>query len=166
MSTKYQSTSGMLIQSVVIGTVHAVGLLAFYTLLMRVLTGSWSIVELEVLQMKFEMGAVLSSYGLLQAASAFFALLEVSRPKTGAASGVSTGAMIACCAHHVTDLIPFFGFLQVFSVLSLYQSPLMYVGAVLNLAVFSMLIAQNKTTIRNLFTNQALVSTHILEGTG
>ncbi len=51
-----------------------------------------------------------------------------------ASGGVSTGSMIACCAHHLTDVLPLIGFSAASLFLTKYQTPLILLG------VFSSLI--------------------------
>jgi hypothetical protein len=45
---------------------------------------------------------------------------------------VSTGSMIACCAHHVTDILPFVGLTAAAVVLADYQRPLLLIGNLSN----------------------------------
>lgn len=47
---------------------------------------------------------------------------------TGTSGTTSTIAMVACCAHHVTDLLPILGISAAAAFLARYQSALMLVG--------------------------------------
>lgn len=134
-------------KAVLMGLIHAVGLLAIYGLVMRVLTDSWSIAETEFLQLRWEMFAVLGTYGLLQATLSFFETLHLKSAKAMASSGLSSGAMIACCAHHLADLVPFLGFVQVFSIVTEYQSELMFFGAIVNSFVLGWIVVQNYSVL-------------------
>jgi len=51
----------------------------------------------------------------------------------GASGGTSATAMVACCIHHVTDVLPILGLSAAASFLTRYQRPLMLVGLVMNL---------------------------------
>ncbi|WKZ35035.1 MAG: hypothetical protein QY332_15585 [Anaerolineales bacterium] len=51
----------------------------------------------------------------------------------GASGGTSTTAMVACCIHHVTDVLPILGLSVAASFLTRYQRPFMLVGLVMNL---------------------------------
>ncbi len=51
-----------------------------------------------------------------------------------ASGGISTGSMIACCAHHLTDVLPLIGLSAAVLFLVKYQTPLILLG------VFSSLI--------------------------
>lgn len=47
---------------------------------------------------------------------------------TGASGGMSTAAMVACCAHHVTDVLPILGLTAVAAFLAEYRVAFMIVG--------------------------------------
>jgi hypothetical protein len=52
----------------------------------------------------------------------------------GASGGTSATAMVACCLHHVADLLPILGISAAASFLARYQRPFMMVGLAMNLA--------------------------------
>lgn len=47
---------------------------------------------------------------------------------TGASGATSTLAMVACCAHHVTDVLPILGLTAAATLLAQYQTAFMLVG--------------------------------------
>ena len=47
---------------------------------------------------------------------------------TGAGGGVSAAAMVACCVHHVTDVLPLVGLTAAATFLAEYRIPFMIVG--------------------------------------
>ena len=47
---------------------------------------------------------------------------------TGAGGGMSAAAMVACCAHHVTDVLPLVGLTAAAAFLAEYRTPFMLVG--------------------------------------
>lgn len=47
---------------------------------------------------------------------------------TGAGGATSTAAMVACCAHHVTDVLPIVGLTAAATFLAEYQTPFMLAG--------------------------------------
>ncbi|MBI5953662.1 MAG: hypothetical protein HY865_18565 [Chloroflexi bacterium] len=51
----------------------------------------------------------------------------------GASGGTSAAAMIACCIHHVTYVLPILGLTAAASFLTRYQRPFMLVGLAMNL---------------------------------
>ncbi len=52
---------------------------------------------------------------------------------TAAGGGVSTMAMVACCAHHVADLLPLVGMTAAATFLANWKIPFMVVGLLTNL---------------------------------
>ena len=51
----------------------------------------------------------------------------------GTSGGTSATAMVACCIHHVTDVLPILGLSATASFLTRYQRPFMLVGLAMNL---------------------------------
>lgn len=51
----------------------------------------------------------------------------------GTSGGTSVTAMIACCLHHVTDVLPILGFSAAATFLTRYQRPFMLVGLSMNI---------------------------------
>jgi 4-diphosphocytidyl-2C-methyl-D-erythritol kinase len=58
----------------------------------------------------------------------------------GAGGGTSTAAMVACCLHHLTDLLPLLGLSAAASFLAAYKIPFMLVGLAMNLAGISAIL--------------------------
>lgn len=52
---------------------------------------------------------------------------------TGAGGGTSTAAMVACCAHHITDVLPLVGLSAATTFLANYKVPFMLLGLAMNL---------------------------------
>lgn len=51
----------------------------------------------------------------------------------GASGGTSATAMVACCIHHVADVLPILGLSAAASFLTRYQRPFMLIGLAMNL---------------------------------
>jgi hypothetical protein len=51
-----------------------------------------------------------------------------SAAMTGAGGGLSGAAMVACCAHHVTDVLPLLGLSAAAAFLAEYRLPFMLIG--------------------------------------
>lgn len=51
---------------------------------------------------------------------------------TGAGTGTSTASMVACCAHHLTDVLPVLGLSGAALFLNDYRTPLMLAGIATN----------------------------------
>jgi len=59
---------------------------------------------------------------------------------TGTSTAVSGMAMVACCAHHLVDLLPILGFSAAALFLSEYQEQLLIFGAVANVIGVAMML--------------------------
>jgi len=57
-----------------------------------------------------------------------------------AAGGISTGSMIACCAHHITDVLPIIGLSAAAVFLARYQLPFILLGIFSNLVGITMML--------------------------
>lgn len=56
-----------------------------------------------------------------------------SGPMMGAGGATSTAAMVACCAHHVTDVLPILGLSAASAFLAEYRIPFMVAGLAVNI---------------------------------
>jgi len=65
----------------------------------------------------------------------FISVTSVAHPGVilGTSGGTSATAMIACCIHHVTDVLPILGLSAAASILTRYQRPFMLASIVMNL---------------------------------
>ncbi len=61
---------------------------------------------------------------------------------TAAGGGVSTMAMVACCAHHVTDVLPLVGFTAAATFLASWKIPFMVVGLLTNLIGIAIMLRE------------------------
>ena len=61
---------------------------------------------------------------------------------TGSSAGTSTAAMIACCAHHITDVLPLVGLSGATIFLAQYKVPFMIVGLLSNAAGIGVLVTK------------------------
>ena len=68
---------------------------------------------------------------------------------TGTGGGTSTLAMVACCAHHVTDVLPLAGLSGAAIFLAQYKVPFMVIGLVSSAASITVLLTKiRKSTTR------------------
>lgn len=65
---------------------------------------------------------------------------------TAAGTGTSTVAMVACCAHHVTDVLPFVGLSGAAIFLNDYRTPLMLIGLAVNAAGIALMLRVLRAT--------------------
>jgi hypothetical protein len=72
----------------------------------------------------------------------------------GASGGMSTTAMAACCAHHVTDVLPILGLMAAATFLAEYRIAFMLVGLGMTLVgigvILVILFKERRKTIRRL----------------
>ena len=124
---------------VLAGVVASALLVGFYFLVMTVAQGFDSAVEL--LQKDWYLiGPLVVGFGVQ--VGLFFPIRRLSRAAdagsatamTGASTGVSGLGMLACCVHHLADLLPFLGLAGVAVFLAQYREEFLVAGVVTNLA--------------------------------
>ena len=71
-------------------------------------------------------------YAVLKKSIAKKAALAKAKGGVAAAGGMSTMAMLACCAHHFTDFLPFIGLAAFATVLAQYQEFFLLIGVLSN----------------------------------
>ena len=82
---------------------------------------------------------------------------------TGVGTGTSTVAMIACCAHHATDIIPILGLSAVAGAagfLAEWRIPLMSLGVAMNLVGIALSLRLVLRARRHLATQSAVAACH------
>lgn len=79
--------------------------------------------------------------------------LAMPTAATGAGTGTSSVAMVACCIHHVADVLPILGFSGAAVFLTQYRIPFMVVGLVVNavgVAIMLRVVFQGRAHLRTL----------------
>lgn len=127
---------GVVWRPILMGLVAAAGLLAFYVVVVLAASGSqehlWSLMTEDV----WFVAAITAGFGvqiglftyLRQAIKAAQGRMSAAMAATG--TGGSTMAMVACCAHHLADIMPLAGLTAASLFLSEYKQSLMIVGLV------------------------------------
>ena len=65
---------------------------------------------------------------------------KVARSALAASGGISTTSMVACCLHHISDILPILGFSMLAATLQKYQTFFLFAGVLSNLfGIFIML---------------------------
>ena len=136
-------------QPILMGVVGALALFALYMTIVTLAQGWDHAIELFgqdawlVIPIMIGFGTQVGLYTYLR---------DVSRQKSraskammGAGGGTSTAAMVACCAHHVADLLPLLGLSAAASFLAAYKIPFMLVGLAMNMIGIVVIVR----TIRN-----------------
>lgn len=116
------------------GVIASVGLFMLYGVTMTLLSGWPATVEQFqalwwlMLPLSIGFGIQVSLYTKLKSA------IRSKTKQALATSGVASSAsMLACCAHHLTDVLPFLGFSAVSIFLTKYQIPILLVSIGINI---------------------------------
>jgi hypothetical protein len=95
---------------------------------------------------RFFVGAIASGFGLQVALFVYLRRLLSLRARgsagaaTAAGTGTSTAAMLACCAHHLTDALPVLGLSGAAIFLNDYRVPMMVAGILVNLGGIAFMV--------------------------
>jgi len=124
-------------QPVFFGLLGMAGLLVLYLGLVSLAEGWTHAVEL-LLEDAWIVGPILAGFGVQMGLYTYLktvihAVARGTGALAGAGGGASTAAMVACCAHHVTDVLPLLGLSAAATFLAEYRIPFMVVGLVTNL---------------------------------
>ncbi len=118
------------------GTISALALLGFYFTVLILVSGleftrqQFSDVWYFILILSLGFGIQIGLYSYLKNASH----LKNGGGKVVAVSGTtSTAAMISCCSHYLTNLLPIIGLSGFIFFVSQYQTQLFYLGLIANL---------------------------------
>ena len=121
-------------RSATIGLLAGVGLVAFYGAVVGLASGSWAHVTAQARADWFFLVFIVLGFGVQVAM-----LAELRRRHrhglgvaTAGGAGASATGMVACCAHHLADLLPFVGATGAAAFLIDYRVPFMVVGIGLN----------------------------------
>lgn len=119
------------------GILGAMGLLVLYLGLVSLAQGWTHAVEL-LAEDAWIVGPILAGFGLQVGLYTYLKTVVQAAARgtgalAGAGGGTSTAAMVACCAHHVTDVLPLVGLSAAATFLAEYRIPFMLVGLATNL---------------------------------
>lgn len=123
-------------RSVVAGVVAAIALLGLYLAIISLAQGVTHAFEQLAADALF-VSLIAAGFGTQVAL--FVELRAVDRQHraaaavTAAGTGTSVAAMLACCAHHVADLLPLVGLSAAAVFLNEYKTPLLLLGLAMNL---------------------------------
>jgi hypothetical protein len=125
------------------GLIAGLGLLGFYLGLITLAQG-WTHALQQLADDRWFVGAITVGFGTQVGLFAYLRGLH-ARAAAGAmaaSAATSTTAMLACCAHHLVDVLPVLGLSGAAIVLNAYKSPLLWLGIVMNLAGVAYLLLQ------------------------
>jgi hypothetical protein len=124
--------------SVLIGFLAGIGLLSIYFFVVSI-ANSFSHAVDEFLRIGWWIAALVIGFSVQ--VGFYFYIREVIKIKrlvgatssVSAAGGISTTSMIACCAHHITDVLPIIGLSAASIFLNEYQKVFLLIGVLSNL---------------------------------
>ena len=123
-------------RSVAAGLVAAAALLGLYLSIISLAQGVEHALAQLVTDAPF-VGLIAAGFGtqiaLYVELRAVDRLHRASAAVTAAGTGTSTAAMLACCAHHLVDLLPLLGLSAAAVFLNAYKTPLMLIGIGMNI---------------------------------
>jgi copper chaperone CopZ len=135
---------------VLFGLLGGAGLLILYLGLVSLAQGWEHAIEL-LAEDAWIVGPILAGFGVQVGLYTYLkTVIHAARGTgalAGAGGGTSTAAMVACCAHHVTDVLPLVGLSAAATFLAEYRIPFMLVGLGTNLigiAVIGALIVRER----------------------
>ncbi len=122
-------------RSMVAGVVGAISLVALYLGIISLAQGTGHAFDQLMADAPF-VGLIAAGFGTQIALFAELRLVDrrhrTAAAVTAAGTGTSAAAMLACCAHHLVDLLPFLGLSAAAVFLDAYRTPLFLVGIGMN----------------------------------
>lgn len=117
------------------GALASVALLIFYILVMSLLGGSWQATWSQFKALWWLMIPLAVGFGIQVGMYAKLKQAVRIKTKGSLVAGGSTAAagMVACCAHHMTDVLPFLGLAGVSIFLVRYQIPILLLSLAINI---------------------------------
>lgn len=121
------------------GSIGAAGLIVFYLIVMSVSSRSWSTTILQFQDLWFWMILLSAGFGTQIGLFTYLRdrmkqpyVMKHSNMIAATSTGTSGVAMVACCAHHLTEILPLVGLSAASIFLTRYQIPLIILGVVMN----------------------------------
>lgn len=119
---------------VLFGLLASISLLAFYFIISSIFGGFNFAIE-NFIQLWYWMVPLIIGFGL-QIGMFFYVKEEMHKKamaEAATSTGISTTSMIACCAHHISDIAPFLGITALGLFLTKYQSTFLLGGILSNI---------------------------------
>lgn len=134
------------------GVLGGISLLLFYFVVMSVASRSWSATISQFRDLWYWMIILSTGFGVqiglfthLQKVIKHHQMIGNPKAVTVASTGTSAVSMIACCAHHLSEILPIIGLSGLAVFLTQYQIPLILLGVIMNVfGIFYMIGQINK----------------------
>jgi hypothetical protein len=122
------------LRPVAFGGLSALALLAFYLGIITLAQGWDHAIQQFGVDLWFVI-AIMAGFGTQMGLYTYLRTMHLHTKAGGVAvsTGTSTVAMLACCAHHLTDVFAIFGLSGAAIFLNVYKTPLLWLGIVMNL---------------------------------
>lgn len=116
------------------GLLAALGLLAFYLGIITLAQG-WGHALQQLADDRWYVSAIIAGFGTQVGLYTYLRGMHTHAMAGGvaASTGTSAVAMLACCAHHLTDVFAIVGLSGAAIFLNAYKTPLLWLGIVMNL---------------------------------
>jgi YHS domain-containing protein len=123
-----------LLRPLAFGLLAVLGLLTFYLGIITLAQG-WTHALEQIAEDRWFVGAIASGFGTQLGLFSYLKGLHAQAVAGGvaASTGTSTAAMLACCAHHLADILPIVGLSGAAIFLNAYKTPLLWLGILMNL---------------------------------
>jgi hypothetical protein len=143
-----------LVRPIVVGLLAALGLLAFYLGTITLAQGWGHAVEQLSIDRLF-VGTIMAGLGTQVGLYTYLRGMHLHATAGGvaASTGTSTVAMLACCAHHLTEVFAIFGLSGAAIFLNAYKTPLLWLGIMMNLFGIVYLLWKIRQQRRVLYNN-------------
>lgn len=120
----------------VYGILSGIALLMFYFLLMTI-TSSYSNAVEQFIDMWYLLIILIIGFGIQIGLYTYVKnrhyINNEGKVSVATSTGISTTSMVACCAHHLSDVLPVIGFSVAALFLSKYQYVFIFIGIISNL---------------------------------
>lgn len=123
-----------LVRPLLFGLCAALGLLIFYLGIITLAQG-WGHALEQFGEDRWFVGAIMIGFGTQVGLFTYLRRmhLHATTGTVAASTGTSTVAMLACCAHHLTDVFAVLGLSGAAVLLNVYKTPLLWLGIGMNL---------------------------------
>lgn len=123
------------LRPIVFGALGALGLIAFYLGIITLAQG-WDHAIEQLADDRSFIAALVAGFGTQVGMFSYLRSVHARAASGGvaASTGTSATAMLACCAHHLADLLPIVGLSGAAIFLNAYKTPFLWLGIVMNLA--------------------------------
>lgn len=135
-------------KAILYGFSAGIALLGLYFLVMGLASGSWDYTLSQLVSLRYWIGALVLGFGIQVGLFTYLKNChqggQVEKGSMAMGTSTSSLAMLACCAHHLTDVLPFLGLSAASLVLAKYQVWFLGLGVTSNLIGIFLMARQVK----------------------